>query len=125
PIFEAKTVANLKNELAQGIKKEKIIRYLFFSQWQKLADYCHQKEVYLIGDIPFYINHDSVDCWAHSSNFKLDKNKNPTKISGVPPDYFSETGQLCGTPVYDWYILNKNDYDLWVVLIVINLTLNA
>jgi 4-alpha-glucanotransferase len=120
---EDKTIANLKNELAQGIKKEKIIQYLFFSQWQKLADYCHQKEVYLIGDIPFYINHDSVDCWAHSLNFKLDKNRKPTKISGVPPDYFSETGQLWGTPVYDWDKLKENGFDWWVARIGQNLKL--
>src|SRR5690606_2759900 len=75
------------------------------------------------GDIPFYINHDSADCWANSSYFKLNKNRQPVKISGVPPDYFSETGQLWGTPVYNWKNLKKNQYDWWVERIRRNLIL--
>ena len=117
------TLTTLKQELAQGIKKEKIIQFLFFTQWQKLADYCHEREIYLIGDIPFYVTHDSVDCWAHSNYFKLDRNKQPTKVSGVPPDYFSETGQLWGTPVFDWKQLNKNDFDWWIERLGQNLRL--
>lgn len=111
---DVKALTVLNQELAQGIKKEKIIQFLFFQQWQNLVDYCHQKEVYLIGDIPFYVTHDSVDCWANSHYFKLDENKRPTMVSGVPPDYFSETGQLWGTPVFDWKVLKKNDFDWWI-----------
>lgn len=114
---------DLKQDLAQGIKKEKIIQFLFFIQWQKLVDYCHTKEIYLIGDIPFYVTHDSVDCWAHSQYFKLNKNKQPTKVSGVPPDYFSETGQLWGTPVFDWKELKKNNFDWWIERLGQNLRL--
>ena len=117
------TLLELRQELAQGIKKEKIIQFLFFTQWQKLTDYCHEKEIYLIGDIPFYVTHDSVDCWANSKYFKLDKNKHPIKVSGVPPDYFSETGQLWGTPVFDWKELKKNDFDWWIERLGQNLRL--
>ena len=120
---DPETLAELRQELAQGIKKEKIIQFLFFTQWQKLVDYCHKKEIYLIGDIPFYVTHDSVDCWAHSQYFKLDKNKQPTKVSGVPPDYFSETGQLWGTPVFDWRELKKNNFDWWIERLGQNLRL--
>lgn len=120
---DPKMMAELKTALAEEIKKEKFIQYLFFSQWEKLVDYSHQKEIAFIGDIPFYINHDSVDCWAHSVYFKLDKNKKPTKISGVPPDYFSKTGQLWGTPVFDWEALKKNRFDWWIARLKQNLRL--
>ncbi|HLU88260.1 MAG TPA: 4-alpha-glucanotransferase [Cyclobacteriaceae bacterium] len=113
----------LKTELAQAIKKEKIIQFFFFSQWQALLDYSRKKGVYLIGDIPFYINHDSVDCWAHSKYFKLDKDKKPTKVSGVPPDYFSESGQLWGTPVFNWKQLQANGFDWWIARLRQNLSL--
>ena len=113
----------LKQELAQPIKKEKVIQYFFFSQWQKLADYSHQKKISFIGDIPFYINHDSADCWSHASYFKLNKDKRPTHVSGVPPDYYSETGQLWGTPVFDWKTLQKNGFDWWISRLEQNLKL--
>lgn len=117
------TLVELKQELAQGIKREKIIQFLFFTQWQRLVDYCHEREIYLIGDIPFYVTHDSVDCWAHSKYFKLDKNKKPVKVSGVPPDYFSDTGQLWGTPVFDWKELKNNNFDWWIERLRQNLKL--
>lgn len=113
----------LKGELAQPIKKEEVIQYFFFSQWQNLAEYSHQKKISFIGDIPFYINHDSADCWSNSSYFKLNKDKKPTHVSGVPPDYYSETGQLWGTPVFDWEILQKNGFDWWISRLEQNLKL--
>src|SRR5690606_11291800 len=120
---DPETLRELRQALAQGIKREKIIQFLFFTQWQKLVNYCHEKEVYLIGDIPFYVTHDSVDCWAHSSYFKLDRHKKPLKVSGVPPDYFSETGQLWGTPVFDWEELKSNGFDWWMERLRQNLKL--
>lgn len=108
------TLSDLRKELGQGIKKEKIVQFFFFSQWQRFTDYCHLQGISLIGDIPFYVTHDSADCWANSRYFKLDQQKQPTKVSGVPPDYFSETGQLWGTPVYDWKLMKKNSFDWWL-----------
>jgi 4-alpha-glucanotransferase len=87
------------------------------------VEYSHGKKVEFFGDIPFYINHDSADCWAHPEYFKLDRDKKPTSISGVPPDYFSETGQLWGTPVFDWKNLKKNRYDWWISRLKQNLRL--
>lgn len=110
-------------EHAERIEKVKFVQFLFFSQWKKLTAYAHQNGIRFIGDIPFYVNHDSADCWANSTYFKLDAEKKPEKISGVPPDYFSENGQLWGTPVYEWKELKKNNYDWWVERIRQNLLL--
>lgn len=112
-----------KEELAEEIEKLKFNQFLFFSQWKNLTEYALLNQVQLIGDIPFYINHDSADCWANSQYFKLDEVKQPTKISGVPPDYFSETGQLWGTPVYDWQALKAGKYSWWIERIRQNLLL--
>lgn len=112
-----------KKELKEDIEKIKFSQFLFFSQWDTLTKYANLNHVQLIGDIPFYINHDSADCWANSQVFKLDQNKQPEKISGVPPDYFSETGQLWGTPVYDWKKLKAEGYHWWVERIRQNLFL--
>ena len=112
-----------KKELSEEIEKEKFIQFLFFSQWNSLTEYAHKKEVQFFGDIPFYVNHDSADCWANAAYFKLDKDKMPTQVSGVPPDYFSETGQLWGTPVYDWKAMETNNFDWWFHRIHQNLLL--
>jgi len=111
---QPKALAEQRKLLSKDIEKYKFYQFLFFSQWQKLVDYSHMKEIGFVGDIPFYINHDSADCWSHTAYFKLDESKNPTMVSGVPPDYFSETGQLWGTPVYDWKVLEKNKFDWWI-----------
>ncbi|MEX2565495.1 MAG: 4-alpha-glucanotransferase [Cyclobacteriaceae bacterium] len=110
-------------QMKEEIKKEKFIQFLFFSQWLRLKAFAHEKGIGFIGDIPFYINHDSADCWAHWAYFKLDKDKLPTKISGVPPDYFSDTGQLWGTPVFKWKPLEKNGFDWWIKRLGQNLLL--
>lgn len=111
---DPKVLKNEHKELGDHIEREKFLQYLFFSQWERLMRYAHRKQVILIGDIPFYINHHSADCWAHQECFKLDSRKLPTKISGVPPDLFSEDGQLWGTPVYDWKYLESTEFHWWV-----------
>ncbi|HSP40452.1 MAG TPA: 4-alpha-glucanotransferase, partial [Gillisia sp.] len=105
------------------IEKIKFLQYIFFKQWKHLKIHAFQNQVHLIGDIPIYINHDSADCWAHSQYFKLDKNKNPTQLSGVPPDYYSDTGQLWGTPVYNWKNLKNDKYGWWIQRLRQNLLL--
>lgn len=116
-------IKNYQQQLSQEIEKEKFIQYIFFLQWQRLVDYAHENNIGFVGDIPFYVNHDSADCWSHMGYFKLDKKKMPTKVSGVPPDYFSETGQLWGTPVYDWKALQENNFDWWLARLRQNLRL--
>lgn len=119
-----KALKKARKEFSKEIEKTKYCQFLFFSQWKLISDYAHLNKIGFIGDIPFYVNHDSADCWANSEYFKLDqKNKKPLKISGVPPDYFSETGQLWGTPVYDWEKLRSSKFDWWVERIRQNLLL--
>jgi 4-alpha-glucanotransferase len=96
------------------ISHHKFSQYLFFKQWIQLARYANAKGVRIIGDLPIFVAHDSADVWAHPELFHLDEEGNPTKVAGVPPDYFSETGQLWGNPLYRWDVMKKNDYQWWV-----------
>lgn len=114
---------NATKKLSYNLEKERFNQFMFFSQWEKLMAYAHQNQVGIIGDLPFYVNHHSADCWANSEYFKLDSEKQPTHVSGVPPDFFSETGQLWGTPVFHWKKLAENNYDWWVERIRQNLLL--
>ncbi len=112
-----------KNKYAKQIEKVKFIQYLFFSQWYKLKTYADERGISFIGDIPIYVNFDSTDVWCYPSFFKLDKEGRLKFISGCPPDYFSQTGQRWGNPVYDWTELKKTKYSWWVSRITHNLLL--
>ncbi len=104
----------LKEEYQDEIEKEKFLQYLFFRQWEALKEYANKKGVRIIGDIPIYVTYDSVDVWTNPSIFKLDEEKNLKYLAGVPPDYFSQTGQLWGNPVYDWEVMKQEDYKWWM-----------
>ncbi len=103
------------------LERVKFIQYLFFRQWHKLKGYANSKGVAIIGDIPIYVNYDSVEVWRHPSFFKLDNKGNMKFISGCPPDYFSRTGQRWGNPVYNWAGLKKVKYSWWINRIEHNL----
>jgi len=103
-----------KNDLHDAIEKERFLQYLFFRQWFALKQYCNGKGIRIIGDMPIYVDYDSVDVWTNPEIFKLDENKRPVAVAGVPPDYFSATGQLWGNPVYQWDALKHRGYDWWV-----------
>ena len=105
------------------MEREKFLQYLFFKQWLALRSYCAEKGIKLIGDIPIYVNYDSVEVWTHPEMFKLDGGKNPAFVAGVPPDYFSKTGQLWGNPIYRWDLLQKTRYPWWFERIGHNLEL--
>ncbi|WP_162427099.1 4-alpha-glucanotransferase [Pontibacter pudoricolor] len=113
----------LASDLADEIEKEQFLQFLFYRQWENLKQYCHRKDIHFIGDMPFYVSYDSADVWANPEYFKLDKDEKPSAVSGVPPDFFSETGQLWGTPVYNWKALAKHNYDWWLRRIDHNLQL--
>lgn len=98
----------------EAIQAQKIIQYWFYKQWFALKAYCNQKGLVIFGDMPIYVSYASADVWANASLFKLDANKRPTHVSGVPPDYFSATGQLWNNPVYDWEALKAQNYHWWV-----------
>ena len=116
-------VQKLAGELAEEIEQEIFLQFLFYRQWEKLKNYCTEKGISFIGDMPFYVSHDSADVWANPQNFKLDKDGKPTAVSGVPPDFFSEDGQLWGTPVFNWKELEKNNFQWWILRINHNLKL--
>jgi len=120
---EITALENLKKKYGQDIEKKKFFQYIFYKQWHTLKNYAREKGIQIIGDIPIYVNYDSVDVWCHPEIFKLDENKNLKYLAGVPPDYFSKTGQLWGNPVYDWGKLKKSKFGWWIKRIEHNLTL--
>ncbi len=117
------SIKEWKKQFDEMISEEKFCQYLFFSQWHLLRNYCESKNIQIIGDIPIYVNYDSSDIWANPGMFNLDKEKKPAFVAGVPPDYFSATGQLWGHPVYNWDVLKKNGYSWWIKRIEHNLKL--
>lgn len=112
-----------KGKFSVEIERAKFLQFLFFRQWKELRDHCREKGVEIIGDIPIYVNHDSAEVWTNRHLFKLEPNGEPQVVAGVPPDYFSETGQRWGNPVYDWPQLKKDGYEWWIRRIAHNLEL--
>jgi 4-alpha-glucanotransferase len=104
----------VQHKLDAHLQELKFRQYMFFRQWSDLRRYCRQKHIQMIGDIPIYLPYGSSDVWVHPELFKLGKERRPRVVSGVPPDYFSETGQLWGHPAYRWDALQKSDYAWWV-----------
>ncbi len=100
--------------LIDEIKAQKFYQYLFFSQWAAIRKLCRERGIAIIGDVPIFVAHDSVDVWANPELFKLDETGNPRVVAGVPPDYFSKTGQLWGNPIYDWERMRHDDFSWWV-----------
>ncbi len=103
-----------RREHANAIGAIKFAQYIFFKQWSALRAHCAEQGVTLLGDIPIYVAHDSSDVWANRHMFQLDQHGNPTVVAGVPPDYFCDTGQLWGNPIYRWDYLADTGYAWWV-----------
>ncbi len=120
---EAKAIRDFCKVNAASIEEAKFIQFLFFSQWERLSAYAHEHDLKIIGDIPIYVNYDSVDVWCHPQYFKLNETGDLKFVSGCPPDYFSKTGQRWGNPVYDWAALKKQKYGWWVKRVAHNLNL--
>jgi 4-alpha-glucanotransferase len=110
----AKALQAARKKFTDPIRFQKIQQYLFFRQWHALKQYCNRRQIRLIGDMPIYVPLDSADVWAHPRCFKLTRSGRPVAVSGVPPDYFSATGQLWGHPVYDWEVLQTQGYGWWI-----------
>jgi len=100
--------------LAEDVEFYSFIQLLFFRQWEILREYAHDHGVGIIGDIPIYVAMDSADTWSSPESFQLDDQNVPTAVSGVPPDYFSEDGQLWGTPLYRWDAMRADGYGWWI-----------
>ena len=103
-----------RRALAQSVLKFSFYQFIFFRQWYALRDYAHEKNVMIIGDIPIFVAADSSDVWAYPNLFHLDDERRPNVVAGVPPDYFSPTGQLWGNPLYDWEAHSSTNYAWWL-----------
>jgi 4-alpha-glucanotransferase len=111
---QPQAIARAQERFAGEIRFHQFVQWQFFLQWQELKAYCAAKRIGLIGDVPIFVAHQSADVWAHPELFKLDGDGNPTVVAGVPPDYFSKTGQLWGVPVYCWEALQRQNYSWWI-----------
>lgn len=110
---EVRAMNKIKDKLQQEIEFQKFVQFLFYRQWFSLREYANSVGVSVIGDLPIYVAADNVEVWTAPEMFAVDKNLRPVSVAGVPPDYFSETGQLWGNPVYRWNNHQKNGFRWW------------
>jgi 4-alpha-glucanotransferase len=111
---EPEALSTTRMRHAGLVDEQKFRQWLFFRQWMALKDYANGKGIRLVGDIPIFVAHDSADVWANRDEYYLDEAGNPTVIAGVPPDYFSPTGQRWGNPLYRWDRMARNGYAWWI-----------
>ncbi|SKA74694.1 4-alpha-glucanotransferase [Desulfobaculum bizertense] len=112
-----------REELAQNITYEKFLQWLFDQQWRALKRFCNERNIQIFGDMPIYVDHNSADLWCRPDEWQLDEKRQPTGMAGVPPDYFSETGQLWESPLYDWDAMKDTGFAWWQKRIFRNLDL--
>ncbi|AEJ18608.1 4-alpha-glucanotransferase [Gracilinema caldarium] len=106
-----------------SMEERRVIQFFFFSQWKALKSYANTKGISIIGDIPIFVAADSVDVWAHRHLFQINDDGQPIAVAGVPPDYFSATGQLWGNPLYNWKAHEAEDFSWWIKRIKGNMRL--
>jgi 4-alpha-glucanotransferase len=111
---EELAIERARRELADAIEQACFAQFLLFRQADRLKAHAHNKGLSLIGDLPFFVSPDSSDVWAHPELFLLDEQRRPRVVAGVPPDYFSATGQLWGNPIYDWDALRERGYSWYI-----------
>ncbi len=111
---QAEVLAAARVELAEAIDREAFAQFLFLRQWRRLREDANRRGIVLFGDLPIYASLDSADVWSRRDIFRVDASGRPLAVAGVPPDYFSEDGQLWGHPLYDWQRLRDADFDWWV-----------
>jgi 4-alpha-glucanotransferase len=111
---DPEALANWSESNQDELEFQRFIQFVFFRQWSELRAYAKARGVHLIGDIPIFVAHDSSEVWTHPEWFELDATGHPTVIAGVPPDYFSSTGQRWGNPLYRWQVLAADGYAFWI-----------
>lgn len=111
---DPETLLSTRKMMAEEIAEVKFAQFIFFKQWHQFKHYASSKAVHLFGDIPIFVAYDSAEVWAKPALFKLDADKKMTVVAGVPPDYFSETGQRWGNPHYAWEKMAEDGYQWWV-----------
>ena len=104
----------IPGDLADRFTVHLVLQFLFFRQWQPLRQHARRRGIRIVGDIPIYVSHDSADVWANRRLFQLDSLGNPTRVAGVPPDYFAATGQLWNNPLYDWQTMETAGFSWWI-----------
>lgn len=107
------TLEQLKIELAQAIEQQRFIQFLFHRQWHDLKHYANERGILIFGDLPIFVAHDSADVWANRELYKLNADGSPYVVAGVPPDYFSATGQRWGNPIYQWQTHEQTGFSWW------------
>ena len=103
-----------RREMADDLTMRRVLQFAFAEQWRALRHYCAERSIRVMGDIAIFVNYDSADVWMHPELFRLDPNRKPEVVSGVPPDFFSATGQRWGNPLYRWDVMKKGGYAWWV-----------
>ena len=111
---EPAALERVRHELHEEIEAQKLYQFLFSRQWFALKACCNEKGIKLVGDIPIFVAHDSADVWTNPDQFKLKEDGSPIVVAGVPPDYFSATGQLWGNPLYDWDQMREDGFKWWI-----------
>lgn len=111
---DPRALADARQSLADALVRHSFYQLVFFRQWSSLRDHAHRQGIQIIGDVPIYAADDSADVWAHGDLFQLDDQSRPTVVAGVPPDYFSPTGQLWGNPLYRWEAHRRTGYRWWL-----------
>jgi 4-alpha-glucanotransferase len=111
---DAAALDEARARLSERVEEVKFAQFLFFDQWARLRAYCQGQGIRIVGDIPIFVAQDSADVWAQPHLFKLDERGRPAVVAGVPPDYFSRTGQLWGNPLYDWGRMSEESFGWWV-----------
>jgi len=120
---DEQTINTFISEHQNEIKFHKFTQFLFNKQWQAVKQFANGKGISIVGDIPLYVAHDSADVWSNHKVFQFDEDRNPLAVAGVPPDYFSQTGQLWGNPLYDWDYIKENEFKWWIERIKATTTL--
>ncbi|HKD38114.1 MAG TPA: 4-alpha-glucanotransferase, partial [Pirellulales bacterium] len=111
---DPRAIAKARQELADAIDEFHFGQFILFRQWKALKDHANRRGVRVLGDLPIFVSPDSSDVWANPELFLLDDRLEPKVVAGVPPDYFSATGQLWGNPIYDWNALKQTGYRWWI-----------
>lgn len=111
---EPAALEKARQELADDIQIRSALQFAFYEQWRALRQYCSERAIRVVGDVAIFMNYDSADVWTHRELFRLDKNLEPEVVAGVPPDFFSKTGQRWGNPLYRWDVMKERGYEWWI-----------
>ena len=111
---DSQAIAQAAEQMHERIEAQRFFQFLFFKQWSELKSYANQRGIKFIGDVPIFVAYDSADVWTNPHLFKLDEKGRPIVVAGVPPDYFSKTGQLWGNPIYNWERMRESQFQWWL-----------